>query len=490
MLRFLCCAAAVAVATAAHAQTPCVDGRAGPFECDGVTLQALVGIADLGYPGGGGNDVWGWTDPQTGREYALIGSTGGTSFVDVTEPAAPVVVGRLDTRAEGSGNTWRDVKTVGDHAYVVSEVGLFGGLGYGIQVFDLTRLRDVASPPVVFDADALYEGFGHAHNIVALPERGLVAGVLTDTCGGGFHFVDVSDPLAPAFAGCVSDGRSHDGQCVIYTGPDPDHQGSTICVGANESFVSILDATDLASPVVLSRAVYPNVGYTHQGWFTEDQRYFLLNDEGDETGSSPTRTLVFDFADLDNPVYAGHHDGTTPAIDHNLYTRGDLVFQANYHSGLRVLEMGDLSEAELTEVAFFDTVPGSNAASFGGAWSVYPYFPSGTVVVSDTRGLYVLTVDGFNPVGTAGAPETAVPRLSVFPNPAAGAAQLRLSLAEAGPVRVEVFDVLGRRAALLHDGAVATDGLRLSTGTLPAGTYVVRARGAGFVATERLTVTR
>ena len=490
-LRF---AGALALASAAlpvQAQTPCVNGSAGAYECDGVSLQALVGFSALGFPGASGNDSWGWTDPENGREYALMGTTNGTTFVDVTEPASPVVLGRIPTQTQNS--VWRDIKTVGDYAYIGSEAS-----GHGLQVFDLTRLRDVQGTPVVFEPDAVYTGFGNSHNIVALPERDLVVAVGTSTCGGGLHLLDVSDPASPAFAGCYAGaGYTHDAQCVVYTGPDPDYQGRDICVASNGRLPGdgdlyvIVDVTDRAAPDFIGAVIHPNPGYAHQGWLTEDQRYFIADDETDETGTSLTRTLVFDLSDLDNPTYVGTHDGATVSIDHNLFVRGDLVFQANYRSGLRVLEMGDLAEAELTEVAFFDTYPGSDAPSYTGAWGVYPYLPSGTILISDIdRGLFVLRVDGFNPLDAAGAPEASATRLAVFPNPSAGAAQLRLTVAAAGPVRVEVFDVLGRRAALLHDGPVGADGLDLRADGLPAGAYVVRARGADFVATERLTVTR
>ena len=83
----------------------------------------------------------------------------------------------------------------------------------------------------------------------------------------------------------------------------------------------------------------------------------------------------------------------TRATDHNLYVRGNLVFAANYSSGLRVLEIGDLAKRELREVAFFDTFPQNDDVQLEGAWSVYPYLPSETVIVSDMRnGLFVLSL--------------------------------------------------------------------------------------------------
>ena len=132
----------------------------------------------------------------------------------------------------------------------------------------------------------------------------------------------------------------------------------------------------------------------HQGWLTEDHRFFLIGDELDERDHGvPTRTHVFDMADLDAPVYLYAHELETDATDHNLYVHGSRVFEANYRSGLRVLEFGDLAAGEIREVAFFDTVPEGDGLALEGAWSVYPYLPSGTILVSDMQGgLFVLSM--------------------------------------------------------------------------------------------------
>src|SRR5690554_7849912 len=103
-----------------------------------------------GTSGTDANDIWGWTDPLTGREYAPVGLSNGTSFVDVTDPSNPVYLGRLPAHSENS--LWRDIKVYADHAFVVSEAW-----DHGMQIFDLTRLRDVANPPATFTADAHYD---------------------------------------------------------------------------------------------------------------------------------------------------------------------------------------------------------------------------------------------------------------------------------------------------------------------------------------------
>jgi choice-of-anchor B domain-containing protein len=126
----------------------------------------------------------------------------------------------------------------------------------------------------------LYRRVNSVHNIVINEESGFAYAVGAssggETCGGGLHMIDIREPKNPQFAGCFSDpqtgrastGYSHDAQCVMYRGPDERYSGREICLGANETALSIADVTDKANPQALSRASYPNVAYSHQGWLT------------------------------------------------------------------------------------------------------------------------------------------------------------------------------------------------------------------------------
>ncbi|HEX9729381.1 MAG TPA: choice-of-anchor B family protein [Gemmatimonadales bacterium] len=381
-------------------QIDCASGVAAQFDCDGMNLVAFMPVSAIGGARGVRvNDIWGWTDPATGREYALVGRVNGTSFVDVTEPADPQYLGDLPKTEGAPGSTWRDIKVYRDHAFIVAD----GAGEHGMQVFDLTRLRGVTAP-VTFTETAHYDRIHSAHNIVINEQTGFAYAVGSsaggETCGGGLHMIDLRQPDRPTFAGCFADsetgrrgtGYSHDAQCVAYHGPDTEHAGKEICFGANETALSIADVTDKDAPVALSRASYPNVAYTHQGWLTEDQHYFYMNDELDELRSdlAGTRTLVWDVTDLDDPVLVKEHFGTEKATDHNLYIRGNLMYQSNYVSGLRVLDISDAENP--VEVGFFDTVPyGDNGAGFGGSWSNYPFFTSGIVIVTSGReGLFIV----------------------------------------------------------------------------------------------------
>ncbi len=363
----------------------CTNGSAGDYPCRGISLESRLALGSM--EGTMGNDLWGWSDPGTGKEYALMGMSDGTAFVDISDPQTPRFLGKLPTETVAS--PWRDIKVYRDHAYIVADAAG----AHGMQVFDLTRLREV-SGPAGFAPDMLYDGFQHAHNLGINEETGYAYAVSTDTCEGGLHIVDIRTPINPMFTGCHEVTKTHDTQCVVYRGPDAEHRDREVCFSSNEDHLEVVDITDKSAPVTLSSSTYPQMAYVHQGWLTEDHRYFLLGDELDEPNLGlNTRTHVFDVTDLDAPAYLYAHVLDTRATDHNLYVHGNRVFAANYTTGLRVLEFGDLSDREVEEIAYFDTFPDDDGPDQHGAWSVYPFFPSGTIIVSDIQGgLFVLSM--------------------------------------------------------------------------------------------------
>ncbi|MCZ6858187.1 MAG: choice-of-anchor B family protein [Gemmatimonadetes bacterium] len=382
-------------------EVECTQGEASEFGCNDVDMVSFLPVASIG--GGRGvrtNDVWGWTDPETGHEYALVGLTDATAFVDVTDAVNPQFLGTLPKTADAPGSSWRDIKVYNDHAFIVSD----NASAHGMQVFDLTQLRDVRNAPVTFAETAHYDGIFSAHNMVINEETGYAFAVGSggggETCGGGLHMINIQDPSDPTFAGCFADpltgqsgtGYSHDAQCVVYNGPDGDYRGKEICFGSNETALSIADVTDKDNPVAVSHASYPNVAYSHQGWLTDDHRYFYMNDEGDEISGlvEGTRTLIWDIEDIDDPILFGEYISENRSSDHNLYIRGNLMYQSNYVSGLRILDISD--PANPVQVGYFDTVPWTeDAPGFDGSWSNYPFFESGTIIVtSGAEGLFML----------------------------------------------------------------------------------------------------
>jgi choice-of-anchor B domain-containing protein len=403
-------AAARASAPASSSRSArCVNGMANEFPCKNVNLLGNLSLAEIG---GGeiGNDIWGWVDRRTDREYAIMGKTNGTAFVDITNPRNPRLVAHMPTQTDGSRRFWRDIKVYKDHAFVVSE-----HIGHGMQVFDLERLRDFRrnDAPATVTADTVYTGVSNTHNLDINTDSGFAYLVGTNTCGngvenGGLHMVDIRNPRNPKFAGCATaelpatpnNNYVHDSQCVDYRGPDRRYRGREICFGSNENAVIIYDVTDKSDPKVISQTIYPTARYTHQGWLAKGGKYFVFNDELDELGGSAPEgkqtTYIVNVESLDNPGTVMASPNNTTSTDHNLYIKDKVIYESNYSSGLRLFDEDTVPSGDLKEVGYFDLYPENDLPGFdGGTWSNYSRYRDDDIVAvsSIDRGLFVLETD-------------------------------------------------------------------------------------------------
>ncbi|PKS11715.1 hypothetical protein jhhlp_001703 [Lomentospora prolificans] len=393
------------------ASTRCVNGKAGEYRCNNVDLVSFLRHQDMGSSTRQGNDVWGWTSAD-GREFGTVGQTDGTAFVEILKNGSLVYLGRLPTQTTSS--SWRDMKVVGDHVYIGSEAA-----GHGLQIFDLKKLLTVKpTSPKVFstssDLTAHFSGFGSSHNIVAHEEKNMIYAVGTSRdapCKGGLFMVDVSNPAKPTSPGCLSaGGYVHDAQCVVYSGPDTRYTGREICFNYNEDTLDITDVTSKSNPTTISSTSYNGATYTHQGWIADpQQRYLLLDDELDEqrrrgpAANQHTTTYIVDISNLKSPRFTGTYQSPAISIDHNQYVVDGLSYQANYGSGLRIIDVRSVSSDPtgkgIREVGFFDVHPEDDdvngRAEFVGTWSVYPFFKSGHILLNSIeRGAYVLKYTG------------------------------------------------------------------------------------------------
>ncbi len=381
------------------------------FQSKNIELKSRLSIETLaGSTGKVGSAIWGWADPLTNREYALYGISNGTAFVDVTNPSAPVYLGLMPTT---TGVTpWRELQTYQNYLYVVSDANG----AHGMQIFDLNRLRGVSAAQS-WTPNTVYSGVTNVHTITINEDSGYA---YLNGSNRRQHVVNLANPLAPVAVTNYGDspgGYVHDSLSVIYKGPDVAHVGKEIVLNsAAGSGLEIVNFTNPAAPVRLSTKNYPKIGYTHQGWLTEDHRFFIVNDEFDEwnlpTGQQNTRTHLWDMADLDNPLYLGYYEHPSIAIDHNLFIKGNLLFESNYTAGLRVFDLSALwttnfatlplrsdgtrnLQSVMLETAFFDTYNQDDAKpekSFNGQWGNYPFLPSGTILAGDrNNGLFVLS---------------------------------------------------------------------------------------------------
>ena len=367
------------VAPGALAASPASAQSLG-FPASGVALNAWLTFGDLGVPGAGGNDCWGYISPS-GREYALMGTTVDTTFVEITNPSSPQVIAHID----GPDSTWRDIKVYNDHCYIVSEGGSH------IQCVSLANIDS----GVVTLVGTGFGGPSDTHNLALDTDSGYAY-----RCGGsglGLRVYDLNaDPTSPPQVGQWNDRYVHDAQVVTYTsGPLAGKQVAFCCGGFNggwdDTGLTILDVTDKSNITVMDQVYYgPDAGYSHQGWLSEDRQYFYLSDEFDEP-PLPSTVYVIDVGDPYNASTVTSFTNGNPSVTHNLYTKDGLIYAANYRSGMRVFDASD--PLNPVEVAFFDTYPADDEAGFQGLWNAYPYFDSGTVIGSDRqRGLFVWTV--------------------------------------------------------------------------------------------------
>jgi choice-of-anchor B domain-containing protein len=360
-------------------------GAADAFEAVGFTLRSWLTLGEFG-DHASGNDCWGYVS-EAGREYAIMGLQKGYGVVEITDPDNPTIIANI----EGPASLWHDAKVLGDYFYGVSEGG------GGVQVVDL---RDVDNGIATLVQDKAQAGHRSTHNIAANPDSGYLYLCGANIQNGGLVALSLEDPENPTIEGAWNAFYVHDATIVSYTeGPMAGREiafcASGTGVGFGDTGLRVVDVTDKNNMHLIGEAFWSMPAYSHQCWLSEDKQLLYLGDELDEMGGvGTTRTMVFDVSDPASPKLVNTFTNGSTASDHNMYTKGGYLYQANYTSGLRVYDVASDPDNP-KEVAYFDTHPDSNAVTFNGAWSVYPFFPSGNMIISDMqRGLFVVTPGG------------------------------------------------------------------------------------------------
>lgn len=357
----------------------------GTFQSSGVNLQAWFPFTAISAASTSASDAWGYVSPS-GREYAILGMSNGTAFVEITVPSASQLVKFMPQPATAADSLWRNMKTYQNYCYAVSEGG------GGIQIFNLAQIDS----GIITDLGTVTTGGTAASHTMIINEA---TGFLYRMGGGssGVRAYSLANPAVPLYVGAWSAKYTHDG--AVYNWPSGPYAGREIFFacgglggGHTDTGLDILDITDKANIVVIGRATYANAAYCHQGWISPDFKYFYINDEIDEANFGVLcQTRIIDIQNLAAPFLAGTFANGQVSVDHNLYIKGNDLFASNYKSGLRIYDITNRTAP--SERAWFDTYPAENATGYAGLWSNYPYFPSGTVIGSDIqRGLFVWTV--------------------------------------------------------------------------------------------------
>ena len=352
------------------------------FPASGVQLKAWFPCNTISTAATSASDAWGYVSPS-GREYAIVGLSNGTGFVEITNPAAATLTAFVPKPASASDSMWRNMKTYQHYCYVVSEGG------GGIQVLDLANIDS----GTITDLGTVTTGGSAATHTMIINEQ---TGFLYRMGGGsnGVRVYSLANPAVPLYITAWSAKYTHDG--AVFNWPSGPYGGREIFLacgglggGYTDTGLDILDVTDKGNITVIGRATYANAAYCHQVWISPDYRYAYINDEIDEANFGVLcQTRIIDIQNLAAPFLAGTYSNGLTSVDHNLYIKGNDLFASNYKTGLRIYDITNRTSP--SERAYFDTYPSEDATGYAGLWSNYPYFPSGTVIGSDIQsGLFV-----------------------------------------------------------------------------------------------------
>ena len=397
--------AGYAAMNANSGRVPCDDASAGEFPCNGVDLLSHVALDGFSLEPASANDIWGFLDLNTEREYAIVGLNNGVSVVDVTDAGDPFEVGHVS----GEDTFWRDVKVFQVYD---ADAGRWRSYGYAsAEAADSLVVIDLTGLPNEVSLGGMHTDNTTSHNVYVsgveyatnTPVAGWPAPLLqvmgSNQRFGAFRSYGLSDPAAPELAGQSpaesAERYTHDATSMLVTDGRAAACGSgadtcEVLFDFSETTFDLWDLSDQANPTLLSSTSYDGASYVHSGWWSEDQRYLFVHDELDEIyGELQTTLRVFDLASLRAPVQTTVWTGPTEAVDHNGYVRGNRYYMSNYTRGLTVLDI--TAPGAPREVGHFDTHPVSDSRAFDGAWGAFPFLPSGSVLVSDfSAGLFVL----------------------------------------------------------------------------------------------------
>ncbi len=414
------------------------------------------------YPNTAYADIWGYA--ADGREYALMGVTGGTSIIDVTNPANPAEVDFIPGPT-APPYEWRDIKTHLNYAYVVTEGT---GSGQGLQIIDLSNLPTSASLVNTVDT-----WFNRAHDIFIDNGYAYVVGT---GGGGGMHILDLSDPVNPVeTAYYTASGYIHD----VYVWDD------TAVACAADSY-DLVDVSNKNNPQLVSlSSPIPGI-YAHSGWMTEDKQYFIAAEE-----FNVRDLIVYDLQDRttwDVVVPSWQMSGNSPI--HNIFVLGNYAHISYYKDGYVVLDISDPTAP--TFAGQYDTFPGSGG-TYDGAWGCYPYLPSGNVIISDlSTGLYVLDFLGDNTTSTDDIRSQPVEfeLKQNYPNPFNPSTNISFLIPKSGLVTLKIFNIIGEEVAeLLNEFKEAGNyEINFSADNLTTGIYIAQLSTGNNIQTIKMSL--
>ena len=395
------------------------------------------------------NEIWGVVVDN--REYAIIGSTYGTHFFDVTNPQSSYEVAFVMGRAVGPEIIHRDYHDYQGYLYAVSDEG-----ASSLQIIDISTLPDSVS--VVYDSSDLFE---RSHNIFIDTAKARLY-----TTNGNIYSLE--DPLDPKFIYNTPLLSCHD----LYV------ENDTAYINRGDQGFAIVDFSQTTlenqSHEVLGTLVsYADQGYNHSGWITPDGNYYAMADE-----TWGMRMKMLDISDFSNiEVIALFGSGIdVNSIPHNQIINGNYLYTAYYHDGLYVHDISNPSTPIL--MGYFDTFEPNHHDSYMGAWGVYPFLPSGNILLSDMQtGLYIFEVNYDNPLSND---KMLVNKNKIYPNPSDGIINVELTSVS----EVELFDIQGGKVYSASD----VSNLQIQTDIFSDGIYILKINDNKGTSTHKISI--
>lgn len=416
------------------------------------------------------NEIWGIA--QGDKEYAIIGSTFGTHFIDVTDPSAIQEIIRIEGAVSTPQIVHRDYHDLNGYLYAVADEGANSTL----QIMDLSGLPDTVT--VVYDSK---EYIRRTHNIFIDESTEIMYACVTggdDVAYAALRLFDISDPLLPVpiatynsiqgvFISQVHDAHVKDGLAYLNNGP---------------SGLMVVDFTDPLSPIIVSSLApseYPDAGYNHSGWPTENGEYYYFADENHD---ADIKTL--DMRDLMNPMVVSTFDAGNDnqfSIPHNQIVHDGYLYVSYYYDGLQVYDLVDPANPE--RVMHYPTCEIDNRNTYEGSWGIYPFLPSGIILVSDMQeGLFV--VDAVKESTSTNNINNLVDVI-VYPNPVSNELQVVTNI-DANKV-IQLSNAVGTIVKTIRTENNTT---KINVRSLPVGNYILQVRAGDKQSTQPVVIVR
>jgi len=328
------------------------------------------------------NGCFGWENPSDGRRYALVGSSRSTHVIEVTDPNQPVF--RWEINGARINCIWREIKTFGNYAYIVSD----DGYPNRFQIADLSYLPD--SVHLVMNSDSI---FARTHTIFIDGNKLYCASVHSAGENGSYSSMNVyslQNPEKPLLL-----RRLDQDYPAISQVHDMWVRHDTIFASSAYQGLSILtfDTVQNKFNLVSTLTVYDYAGYNHSSTWSKDGKTLVMMDE--VPNSLPAK--VVNVSDITQPFVTAYFNSSDSATPHNPYFIGDskICVGSHYEDGTQIFDVSD--ETNPVRLGYFDThwqtTPATNTGDYRGNWGSYVDFGGGLVLSADMQnGLFILDI--------------------------------------------------------------------------------------------------